>query len=430
MAKKAKKNLRWVRLDNAAKIYPAAMRKNWSNLYRQSVTLTEPVDRLVLSEALAVIVKRFPSIAARLLKGAFWFYLQQVESPPEIKEEYSYPLVFMDKKELSSCAFRVIVHKNRIAVEYFHSLTDGTGALTFLKNLVAEYIERKYKIKIPLTDGILDRQEPPKESELEDSFLKYAGSVPASRRDTNAWRMGAERFEDGFLALTCLKIPVSEALECSKKRGCSLTVFFSAVMMKALLELQKQRTPDIKKQKRIKLLIPENLRRLFPSETLRNFAMYTIPDIDPRLGDYTLDEICAVIYHKMGLEVNAKHMGGVIAKNVGDERNPLVRLIPLPLKNFVMKTIYDTSGERKSCLSFSNLGVVKLPEEMARYIERFDFILGAQASAPYNCGMLSYKDTLYINFIRNVKDAGLERCFFEILRDEGISVTVESNQEE
>ena len=31
--------LRWMPLDNAAKIYPAARRRNWSNVYRQSVTL-------------------------------------------------------------------------------------------------------------------------------------------------------------------------------------------------------------------------------------------------------------------------------------------------------------------------------------------------------------------------------------------------------
>lgn len=427
MAKKAKKPLRWVRLDNAAKIYPAAMRKNWSNLFRQSVTLTEEVDKEVLKSALEVVVKRFPSIAARLRKGVFWFYLQQVEEAPELKEEYSYPLVFMNKKELQQCAFRVIAYKNRIAVEYFHSLTDGSGALIFLKNLTAEYLERKYGISVPLTDGILDRRLPPTEEELEDSFLKYAGKVNASRRDTNAWRMGGTPNADSSLDLTCFSLPVKDALECARRYGYTLTVFFSAVMMKALLELQKEKTPEPKKQKRIKVLIPINLRTLFPSSTLRNFAMYTVPELDPRLGEYTLEEICAIVYHKMGAEFNAKHMGTVIATNVNDERNPLVRLIPLPLKNIVMKAVYNTVGERKSCLSFSNLGAVRVPEIMANYIERFDFILGAQASAPYNCGMLSFKDTLYINFIRNVREPGLERCFFAVLKELGLTVTVESN---
>ena len=143
-----KQPLRWVKLDNAAKIYPAARRKNWSNLFRQSVTLTENIDVRVLRNALDVTVKRFPSIAARLRKGALWYYLQQVESAPRISEEHSYPLVFMDREEMRKCAFRVIAYKNRIAVEYFHSLTDGNGALVFLKSLTAEYLEQKYRVSI------------------------------------------------------------------------------------------------------------------------------------------------------------------------------------------------------------------------------------------------------------------------------------------
>lgn len=422
--------MRWVKLDNAAKIYPAARRKNWSNLFRQSVTLTENIDVRVLQNALDVTVKRFPSIAARLRKGAFWYYLQQVESAPQISEEHSYPLVFMDREEMRKCAFRVIAYKNRIAVEYFHSLTDGNGALVFLKSLTAEYLEQKYRVSIPFENGVLDRRELPKEEELEDSFLKYAGNVPASRKDTNAWHMSGEPQKDGFLNLTCFQIPVKPALELAHKHNATLTVFMSAVMMKALLNLQNEKNPNTKRQKRIKLLIPVNLRNLFPSNTLRNFAMYTIPELDPRLGAYSFDEICKIIQHKMGTEFTEKHMSCVIATNVNDERNPLVRLIPLPLKNAVMKAIFDSVGEKKSCLTLSNLGQVKIPEAMAQYVRRFDFILGVQAAAPYNCGMLSYGDTIYINFIRNIQDAELERHFHAVLQKMGLPTVVESNQNE
>ena len=422
--------MRWVRLDNAAKIYPAARRKNWSNLFRQSVSLSENVDVQVLQSALDVTVKRFPSIAARLRKGAFWYYLQQVESAPQICEEHSYPLVFMNREEMRKCAFRVIAYENRIAVEYFHSLTDGNGALVFLKSLTAEYLEQKYRVSIPFENGVLDRRELPKEEELEDSFLKYAGNVPASRKDTNAWHMSGEPQKDGFLNLTCFQIPVKPALELAHKHNATLTVFMSAVMMKALLNLQNEKNPNTKRQKRIKLLIPVNLRNLFPSNTLRNFAMYTIPELDPRLGAYSFDEICKIIQHKMGTEFTEKHMSCVIATNVNDERNPLVRLIPLPLKNAVMKAIFDSVGEKKSCLTLSNLGQVKIPEAMAQYVRRFDFILGVQADAPYNCGMLSYGDTIYINFIRNIQDAELERHFHAVLQEMGLPTVVESNQNE
>ena len=186
MKKKMKKPLLWVRLDNAAKIYPAARRRNWTNVYRQSATLFEEVDVAVLKSALCVTVKRFPTIAARLRKGLFWYYLQQVESTPDIQEEYSYPLVYMSKEEVRKCAFRVIAYKNRIAVEFFHALTDGNGALVFLKNLVAEYLEQRHGIVIPFEDGIIDRKAPPQPEELEDCFPKYAGKVLASRKDTNA----------------------------------------------------------------------------------------------------------------------------------------------------------------------------------------------------------------------------------------------------
>ena len=156
--------------------------------------------------------------------------------------------------------------------------------------------------------------------------------------------------------------------------------------------------------------------------------MYTIPEIDPRLGDFSFDDICRLIHHKMGAELTRQHMSSVIATNVNDEKNPLVRLVPLPIKNMVMKAVFDSVGEKKSCLTLSNLGQVKLPEIMKKYVRRIDFILGVQSIAPYNCGMLSYGDTMYINFIRNIKEAKLERHFFGVLRELGIPVTVESNR--
>lgn len=92
-----------------------------------------------------------------------------------------------------------------------------------------------------------------------------------------------------------------------------------------------------------------------------------------------------------------------------------------------MKAVYDTVGEKKSCINFSNLGLMKLPDEMDKYVERADFILGAQAKNPYNCSAISYKGTLYMNFIRNIKENDLEVRFFEKLRDLGIEVEAESN---
>lgn len=425
-----KDQLRWLRLDNAAKIYPAARRQNWSNVFRVSATLNKAVDTLVLQEALDVTVRRFPSIAVRLRRGVFWYYLQQLPRAPEIREEQSYPLTQMSKEETRKCAFRVIVYGHRIAVEMFHSLTDGNGALVFLKSLVAEYLQQKYGVKIPAQDGVLDRQESPLEEELEDSFQRYGGRMKASRKEKTAWRLSGTPESDGFLNLTCLQLPVDAVLEKAHGYGVSLTAFLCAVMMQALQQLQQEQVENQNKRKPIKVLIPVNLRNLFESRTLRNFAMYTTPEILPRLGEYTFEEICRIVRNQMEMEITSKQMSMKIAVNVSSERMIAVRVMFLFVKNFVMKAIFDTVGERKSCLTLSNLGNVKLPEPMMPYVERMDFILGVQASAPYNCGVISFGNTLYINFIRNIKEAKLESYFYSVLRDMGLPVQAESNRSE
>lgn len=422
------RKLRWMRLDNAAKIYPAARRQNWSNVFRLSATLKECIDVTVMQSALDVTVRRFPSIATRLRRGVFWYYLQQLSQAPAIREESSYPLTRMSRDEMRRCAFRVIVYEERVAVEFFHSLTDGNGALIFLKTLLAEYLQQKHGIQIPAEEGVLGRLEEPSEEELEDSFQKYAGPVSASRKEHDAWHTTGTPEPTGFLNLTCLKLPVAAVLEKAHEYNVSLTNFLCAAMMMALQNLQQEKVPNRKHRKHIRVLIPVNLRKLFPSRTLRNFALYTIPEIDPRLGEYSFEEICKAVKHRMGLEVNQKHMSKMIAANVGSERLFIVKIMPLFIKNAVMKAVFDAVGERKSCLSLSNLGQVKLPEAMLPYVERLDFILGIQATAPHNCGVLSFGDSLYINFIRSIREPELESHFFRVLRDMGLPAEVQSNQ--
>ena len=148
------RSLRWMRLDNAAKIYPAAKRRNWNNFFRLSATLTEPVDTAVLRSALDVTARRFPSMAVRLRRGVFWYYLEQIPQAPAIQPEKSCPLAHAPFDQVRRCALRVLVYHDRIAVEFFHAITDGTGGTIFLKTLLAEYLCQKYGITVPAEDGV------------------------------------------------------------------------------------------------------------------------------------------------------------------------------------------------------------------------------------------------------------------------------------
>ncbi len=422
------KKLRWMRLDNAAKIYPAAKRRGWTNYFRLSATLKEPVDVQVLRTALDVTVRRFPSIAVRLRRGAFWYYLEEIEKAPPIEEDKSYPLVHVPFDDVRKCAFRVLVYHSRIAVEFFHAVTDGTGGLIFLKTLVAEYLCQKYGISIPAEDGVLGRLEDPDPEELEDSFLRYAGDITASRSEQTAYHLSGTPEPDGFLNLTTLMLPVAAVKEKARAFGASVTEFIAAVMMKAICDLQAEQVPRRMRRKPVKVLLPVNLRGLFPSRTLRNFASYVTPEIDPRLGEYSLSEICKIVHYRMGLENDPRMMAAKIATNVASERSPVLRVMPLFIKNLAMKAVFDLVGECKSCLCLSNLGAVRLPQAMAPYVARMDFIIGVQAKAPHNCGVVSWDGTMYVNMIRNIQEPELESHFYRVLHSLGLPVRVESNQ--
>jgi NRPS condensation-like uncharacterized protein len=416
----------WMRLDNAAKIYPAAKRKNWSNVFRVSATLKEPIEPAVLQSALDVTAKRFPSITVRVRRGLFWYYLEEAKVP-SIRQDTAYPCSGMYFDNIRKCAFRVLYYENRIAVEFFHALTDGNGGLVFLKSLVAEYLTQKYGVSITNIEGVLDRSQEPKIEELEDSFLKYEGEVSSSRREPTAYRIPGTREKHGFLHLTCGILDVNSVLEKAKSYNVTLTVFLTAVMIAAIAEIQNENVPVRKKQKPIKVLIPVNLRNFFESTTLRNFVLYITPGINPRMGEHTFEEIIKAVHHQMGSELTKKNLNTKITTNVKAEKNPILKVMPLFIKNLAMKIAYNLFGERKSSVTISNLGAVKLPAEMRDYCDRFDFILGVQATSPCNCGVLTYNDKLYINFIRFIEEPVLERKFFTYLKKLGITAKIESN---
>lgn len=423
----ARRKPRWMKLDNAAKIYPAAKRKNWNNTFRLSATLDEPINRDILRIALDSTIPRFPSIAAKLKRGVFWYYLEELSRAPEIEEERHCPLMHMPIEDIRKCALRVIVYENRIAIEFYHALTDGNGGLVFLKSLLAEYIERRYGVIVPATDGVLDRSAEPSAEELEDSFLKYSGDISKSRSEPNSYRLSGIPEKDGFINLTTMLIDAEALHSCAKEHGVTVTAFLASALICAIAKIQSRHVPR-RSQKPIKILLPVDLRRIYGSKTLRNFSLYITPGIDPRMGEWSFGEVCKSIYHQMGIGITKKEMTARMTKNVNSEKAMILRVMPLFVKNIAMKMVYNAVGEKKACLDMSNLGVVHLPQIMREHVDRLDFIIGPLPETPYNCAVITYNGTVNISFVRDVRKPELELAFYEQLRDLGIRVKVESNQ--
>lgn len=425
---KIKRRARWYALDNSAKIYPAARTKHWVNIYRISATLTEAVDVDILQSALADIKRRFPSICVRLSNGMFWYYVEELKQAPPVKEEGPHACRMMPFSEVKKCAFRVLYYKNRVSVEFFHSLTDGTGAMIFLKNLVARYLENKYNIEIPHECDILDITMRAKDEELEDSFLKYSRRISAGRKDSDAYMIKGTPITEDFTPLITGIIDVNEIKAKAKEKGVTITTYLCGVMISSLQEIQESEDKPLKSRKPIKILVPVNLRNFYPSKTLRNFALYITPGIETKMGHYSFDEILKALHHQMGCELTEKNMNARMVTNVKDEKNILLRIVPLFIKNAVMKFVYNLSGERKSSITITNLGDIKIPNPMKSYVEGFDFILTPQHLQPGSCSVLSYNGKMYVNFIRKIKESELERIFFTKLVKNGVHVKIESNR--
>ena len=418
-----------MRLDNAALIFPAIRRRRWVNAFRVSATLTEPVEPAVLQQAVTELMPRFPSMYVRLRTGVFWYYLEEVPAPPTVREDYAYPLTLMQEKELRTCCLRIMYFRNRIAVEFFHSLTDGTGGMVYLKTLTARYLSLRYGLEIPAEEGVLDWQEAPRAEELEDSFFRHTNGVTLNDHEPDALRLKGT-YEPNFLYLTTGVVPTQSLVEASHRCGATVTVFLSAVMEETILRWQAESCPNRRKRKPVKVTVPINLRRLYGSSTLRNFVLALNPGVDPRMGDYTLEQLCKRMAAQLAAEGTPQQMAGRIAANVNPQNVTLIRAVPLPIKNVIMGIFYSMRGESKGCINLSNLGRIRLPAAMEPYVRRMEFIIGTQRSYPNNCSVASYGGETYINMIRNIREPELERRFFSRLVELGVPVYLESNAPE
>ena len=131
----------WYPLDSADKIYPLSMRDNLMSVYRVSCYLKEDIVPEIYQIALLFTMKRFPTFRTSVRKGFFWHYLDGIKKRFHIHEEKKLPCSYINVSNIGKQSFKSLYYKNRISIECFHTLTDGTGATIFLSTLVATYLK-------------------------------------------------------------------------------------------------------------------------------------------------------------------------------------------------------------------------------------------------------------------------------------------------
>lgn len=421
------KHAAWYKLDLSANVYPTLQRKNFSNVYRISLTLKETVKPKILQKALDMTLPRFPTFQVAIRKGLFWRYLEPNHRPgPYVQPDIKNPCMPMHFRSNNRYLIRVYYYEKRISLEVFHSLSDGTGALYFLKTMTAVYL-RLLGHTIPDTDGVLDITELPDPEELEDAYLRYADSkITRPRSQGRSYRVRGTKEPFYTLNIICGVIPVDKIRITAKKYGVTITEYLNAVLLYALLQKQKEEKPF--KERPVTLAMPVNLRSFFPSKTLRNFISMVYPGIDPRMGQYSFEEILSHVHNYMRYYINPKFLNADIVTNSAVQQHPLIRIVPLFIKDFTVRRFYTHVQDAQSSAGLTNVGLIRLPEEMQPYVERFDVLMGQPFSARTNCAIVSYQNNLTINFTSSIKETDIELYFFRKLIQDHIPVKIETNR--
>lgn len=414
-----------LQLDNAAKVFPGQNTKQWSNVIRYSINLTVEIDPVILEKALKDILPRFPSMCVKIKRGVFWYYFEHNDKTPVIiEDDLRHQCVPVRYSESNSFLFKILYTKNRLTIESFHALTDGYGCEIFLNTLAAQYL-RLLGHNISVGGSVFDITETPKESELEDSFIKNATKgAKASRSKPNIYHKKGEKLPAFCSHVTIGYMPIDKIKELCKKHGVTITEFFTAILVEIYIDFQKR---EEKKQKEISIQVPVNARNQFNSETLRNFSLCYSVRFDPTLGDYTFEEILKQVALYLRYINNKKTLGAMFASNIKLESTPVMRIIPLVIKDLAIGISYALTAECTTTALLTNLGKVDLPQDMLPFVESTILMPPPGLLNGGRIGLSSVKNVFTVAVANCYEDTDVERAFFTKLQEMGIESEIEAN---
>lgn len=425
MSKKQQKrrNIRWDKLDNTAHLFPVIAGESMTNVYRISVVLDEMIQKEPLQKALDIVLPKFDVFNVRLRKGVFWYYFEENGKPaPRVTEEAAFPCRFIRQNRNRSYMFRVTYYGCRINLEVFHVLTDGMGGLNFLRELAYQYLRLVHpQLREPAGDSLSEDTS----LNREDSFVKnYKSSRPSGFQKKKAYMIRQDKLPAGEFGVMHGYMPVTQLKEVSHHYHASINEYLVSVYIWSVYQECLHGMPS---ERPIRVAVPVNLRPFFDSETTKNFFVMVSAEFAPEKTDYTFQEVVGIVKESLHSQITKEHLEDLFSYSVSNQKNKLMRPIPLPLKNIVMRTVY-TKSALANTTTITNIGNVKVDELYKPYIRQFHSFI-AMSKGQYLKGTIcSYGDTLVFTFSSIFSETSVQRGFFRKIAEDGVKVEIETNQ--
>ncbi len=420
--KEHRRQLRWDKLDNTAHLFPSIAGESMTNVYRISVTLTEPIQKDVLQQALDMVLPKFDGFNVRLRMGVFWYYFEENgKKAPAVKEESKFPCRYIRQNKNHNYLFRVSYYKRRINLEVFHVLTDGMGGINFLRELTYQYLRL---IHPKLGEQTGNELSVDTSLSREDSFVRnYKKSRPSGFNKEKAFLICEDKLPAGEFGVMHGKMQVQQLKEVAHRYHASLNEYLVSVFVWSVYTEFLHGMPG---KRPIRVAVPVNLRPYFNSDTTKNFFVMVSAEFRPTKDTYSFEEVVNIIKESLQSQINKEHLEELFSYSVSNQMNKLMRPIPLFLKNLAMRLVYEKSAVANTS-TITNIGNIKIDALYQPYIEGFYAFIAMSKGQSIKGTICSYGDTLVFTFSSIFSQALLQKAFFRKIAEDGVEVKLETN---
>ncbi|MBQ2916632.1 MAG: hypothetical protein IJE59_00375 [Clostridia bacterium] len=412
----------WRRLDNSAKIFPLSTGKKYSTVFRLSVVLKEDVQPAILQEALIATLEKYQSFKVKIKKGFFWHYLENNAKIPIIEEETDYPCKYIDPALNKGYLFKVTYFKNKINIDIFHSLTDGNGGTVFFRELVYTYLEMCHSDELKSENRTIRKID---DYNTEDSYVKnYDKKSKSNGANPKAYKIKGKQLRLGAVSCIHQIINLEQLKTETKKYDATITQYLTAVL---IYSIYKENYIKYNGKKPIKMYIPVNLKKYFPSKTMSNFFSYiTLSSQANGMDLGSFEEILEFVKKEFKEQLTEKEIIKTMSNNVKLGTNFFIKIIPLVLKIMIVRLAY-LEIRKHSTTTYSNIGRIGILGDYQKYI---DYFLVAIAPDPFErmkCSSCTFENNMVFTFTSIINDNKIEQGFYRFLQEKGIEVKIESN---
>lgn len=412
----------WRRLDNSAKIFPLSTGKKYSTVFRLSVILKEEIQPLILQKALIDTLEKYQSFKVKIKKGFFWHYLENNAKIPIIEEESDYPCKYIDTSLNNGYLFKVTYFKSKINIDIFHSLTDGNGGTVFFRELVYTYLEMCHSGELKTENRTTRKID---DYNTEDSYMKnYDKKSKSNGANPKAYKIKGKQLRLGAVSCIHQIINLEQLKTEAKMHDATITQYLTAVL---IYSIYNENYLKNKSKKPIKMYIPVNLKKYFPSKTISNFFSYITLSAKPKEIDLgSFEEILEFVKTEFKEQLAEKEIIKIMSNNVKLGNNFFIKIIPLILKIMIVRLAY-LEIRKHSTTTYSNIGRIGILGDYQKYI---DYFLVAIAPDPFErikCSSCTFENNMVFTFTSIINDNKIEQGFYRFLQEKGIDVKIESN---